>query len=1072
MRSGLAQVAAFAVALPSILFAQDRIAGSIDRSQVFPLRNGAQLLARTQFDRGPVDPARKLGYVTIHLAPSPAQQAALDKLLEEQRDPASPNYHKWLTPEQFADRFGASSNDIAKITQWLESEGLKIEHQARGRNWIGFSGTAASVGRALHTEFHRYVVNGEEHFANATAPSVPAALDGIVSGFVGLDDFGQKPAYNNSDGTHSLAPDDIATIYDIAPLYTMGLDGSGVTIVITGKTDLEPNFTDIRAFRAKFNLPPKDPKVVLVGTSPGLNSNIGEADVDIEWSGAVARNAQIVYVESFDYSISGIYAVDQNLGQIISHSAGQCEQTFMYQGVLFRSIVQQANAQGITYIAASGDAGPTTCDGWFSEPEATNGLAAFFPASTPEITAVGGTEFNEGSGTYWNTSNTLNGASAISYIPEKAWNDTAASGVLAASGGGPSILYTKPGWQTGPGVPNDNARDVPDIAMAASGYHDGYYACSSGTCEGGGGGTSFAAPVFAGAVALLNQSLVSRGILSQPGLGNINPTLYRLAQTSNAFHDITSGDNFVPCAIGTANCTTGQLGYSAGPGYDLVTGLGSVDALNLVNAWNTNGAETSISVSASQTSFTLSDSVQLGITVSAKAGNTIPSGSVFVNQTNTSVVTFFPGNAPALPGDLLLGSAMLTPAGPPSANASVTIYPGTIEAGADTVTVTYPGDAHFNGSSATVSLNVSVPTGHSAVVPTVFPFYSDLSVGAVPSSVLQPVGQLLPTPATVSGKQYGFAPVLQEVAGVGTTLDTLVIDGFDESSSIVSGGFFPTSAIAPMGTLTGAVAFSPGFLMPPGPVTFVFGGHDASGYRWSTQVSVPIAGTQEQFVFIPDGSLANGASFQPGFAPGMILSVFGAGFVNPLGSTGTASSLPLPLTLAGASAKINGVAAPYYYASNRQINIQIPYETAPGVAVLTLTGLGGQSFNYSFNVQPSAPGIFVGPGNTAVPFGSGSRGGTYTLFITGEGQVTPALATGATPAPSTPYTDLPHPVLPVSMTIGGENTPIAFIGIPSGLAGVTQINFTVPADAPLGVQPVVVTVGTASSPPVNFTVNP
>jgi len=268
------------------------------------------------------------------------------------------------------------------------------------------------------------------------------------------------------------------------------------------------------------------------------------------------------------------------------------------------------------------------------------------------------------------------------------------------------------------------------------------------------------------------------------------------------------------------------------------------------------------------------------------------------------------------------------------------------------------------------------------------------------------------------------------------------------------------------------VGFFPGYLTPPGPVSFGFGGHDTSGYRWSTQVSVPIVGAPEQFVYLPPGALGNGASFHEVFAPGMILSVFGSNLTNPYNTSGQAGSLPLPLTLAGSSAKINGVPAPYYYASNGQLNIQIPYETAPGLAVLTVTGVYGQTFNYSFNVQPSAPGIFTGPGNTAVPFASGSRGGTYTLFITGEGQVTPALATGGTPDPSTPYTNLPHPVLPVSMTIGGENTPIAFIGIPSGLAGVTQVNFTVPRDAPLGTQPVVVTVGNVASPPVNFTVNP
>jgi subtilase family serine protease len=234
--------------------AQDRIPGSIDASRKTPLRGGAPGLARAEFDRGPVELSRKLGYVTMHLAPTAAQQAELETLLEQQRDPASPNYRKWLAPEQFAERFGASRGDIAKVAQWLESEGLTVERQSRGRNWIAFSGTAAAVGRALQTEFHRYVIHGHEHFANSTAPSVPAALDGIVTGFVGLNDFGSniQPHITTPGGTNSIAPSDIATIYDIAPLYNMGIDGAGQTIAIAGESELEPNLTfAVRGVKAR-----------------------------------------------------------------------------------------------------------------------------------------------------------------------------------------------------------------------------------------------------------------------------------------------------------------------------------------------------------------------------------------------------------------------------------------------------------------------------------------------------------------------------------------------------------------------------------------------------------------------------------------------------------------------------------------------------------------------------------------------------------------------------------------------------------------------------------------------------
>jgi uncharacterized protein (TIGR03437 family) len=1044
--------------------AQDRIAGSIDASRKTPVRGAAPGLARAEFDRGPVDPSRKLGYVTMHLAPSAAQQAELETLLEQQRDPASPNYRKWLAPEQFAERFSASRGDIAKVAQWLESEGLTVERQSRGRNWIAFSGTAAAVGRALQTEFHRYVIHGEEHFANSTAPSVPAALDGIVTGFVGLNDFGSniQPHMTNPNGSHSIAPDDVATIYDIAPLYNTGIDGTGQIIAIAGGSELEPGFSDIRAFQAMFNLKANLPQVVKVGPSPGLNGAVAEADLDIEWSAAVARGAHIVYVQSSDIFQSAIYAVDQNLAPVINLSAGACESELMFLGVLYRSIVQQANAQGITFLAASGDSAAATCDGDFDEPVATNGLAVSFPASIPEVTAVGGTEFNENGGTYWSSTNTPNGASALSYIPEKAWNDSLTEGVIAGTGGGVSILYSKPAWQTGPGVPNDNARDVPDVSLAASPFHDAFNLCTEGICTLA-GGTSVASPIFAGVLALINQSLSTRGATGPPGLGNINPMLYQLGHSSSAaFHDIVVGDNIVPCASGTPDCVNGTLGYSTGPGYDPVTGWGSVDAMNLVSAWNTTGVPTTLSVSANNTSVTLSDQVQLTITVIPASGTATPTGAVFVNQTGVTTAYNAVSVSPNVTGASLLGMATLAPVQPlgssPSATATVTIYPGSLTSGTDTVLVTYGGDAAFNGSSATITLNVSVPSGHSAVSAVVRPLYWTLNTS--------PVG-VGPPNVTNQGFEYASTITLTELAGVATTLDTFVVNGTDYSARL--GTYFPKTALAANGTLTGSISVPPGTWTAPGPIPFVFGGQDASGYQWTTQVSVPIVGAPEQLVYIQRGGLANGASFLPGFAPGMILSVFGVG-LTPSG-IGQAGTLPLPLSLAGSSATINGVPAPYYYASPNQLDIQIPYETQPGLAILTVSGgYGGQSFNYSFNVQPAAPGIFTSTSTClaepcpVTPFPSGSRGGTYTIFITGQGQVTPAATTGQAPA------NLPQPVLPVSMTIGGVNAPIDFIGIPSWSVFVTQINFTVPTNAPLGEQLVFVTVGGAISPPATFTV--
>jgi uncharacterized protein (TIGR03437 family) len=1022
-----------------------RLTVPIDESRRLGLPGTIHPRTRTAVDLGPVEPSLRIAPIVLLLKRSPEQQAALEKMLEEQRDPISPDFHKWLTPEQYAERFGLVDDDISTLRTWIQSHGLAIDHAARGRNWIGFSGTAQQVESALGTQIHRYRSGTEEHFANSTEVSIPAALAPVVGAFIGLDDFRPMPQYTSANNTtHYLAPDDLAIIYDIMPVYKKGIDGTGQRIAIVGQTDLEPDSADIRAFRNKFNLPGGDPQVILYGPDPGLNSSVNEADLDLEWSAAIARNASIIFVTSADVDISSVYAVDQNLAPVISRSYGVCEQEKFYLADLFQSVIQQANAQGITYIASSGDAGPSNCAGWFNAPIASEGLSANFPASIPEITAVGGTEFDEGSGNYWNTMNTGNEASAISYIPEKAWNDSVAAGTIQATGGGPSIFYAKPPWQTGPGVPADNVRDTPDVAMPASAFHDGYWACTGGGCSAGFGGTSFAAPVFAGIVALLNQSVASKGAQSPPGLGNINPDLYRIANaTKNVFHDITVGGNIVPCAIGTPNCTTGSFGYSAGPGYDMATGLGSVDVANLVNSWNISGTQTTVAVKANHTSISMSGNVQLTITVTPVSGSAIPAGTVYVNLSNTTTPVS------TLPSEISLGTASLA-----SGSAQLEIYGGQLNAGANTITVTYDGDAEFNGSSATVKVNVSTPTTNSAVVLTAFPAYYAYQDPPIPQ-----------TPP-IEGFQWRIALQIQDVSGVGTTITHFSVDGLDDSAHITE--LFGTNILPPHGILQGVHSMN----VPSVPVTVpvIFSGQDSGGFQWTTGLQVPLVGGPEQFTRIFNGGLANAASFASTFAPGMIMSVFGGNLNNPPQATAQAQSVPLPLTLAGSSATINGVPAPYYYASDGQVNIQIPYETAPGDAVLTITGFIGQTFNYAFRVQPSAPGIFFDLRNGApVPSETGSPGLEVVLYITGDGLLTPALATGASPAPGTPLDQLPKPKLPVTVYVANLPAQIAFIGITPGIVGATQINYIIPSKAPLGVQPVVVTVGGVPSPPVFIT---
>jgi uncharacterized protein (TIGR03437 family) len=599
----LALWAILGAASPALLAQPDRITTRIDSSQSVALTGRVPRQVTAQNDAGPVEASFPLPAITLMLKPSAAQQTDLNQLLMAQQDSTSPNYRQWLTPEQYADRFGVSTGDLAKITAWLESQGFTVGYIARARNLVAFSGTAQQVANAFHTQIHRYTVNGVTHYANATAPSIPAALAGLVSGIGGLNNFKPKPRYKTAQPQiiergigQAVGPSDFATIYDVSALYNSSpsITGAGQKIAIIAQSEIHTS--DINDFRTTFGLGAANLDLVLVpgalgGGNPGYSpGDQAESDLDVEWSGGVAKGATIVFVYSMDAWSSAQYAIDQNLAPVLSSSYGFCEQSNLVDLDSFRSMAQQANAEGMTMLAAAGDSGAADCE--YGDTVAEAGLAVDVPGSIPEVTSMGGTEFDEGTGNYW-----VNGA-AKSYIPEMVWNDTAASladgGGLAAGGGGVSMYFTQPPWQNGI-VPNDGMRHVPDLSFPASSYHDPFYLYTSDYASFGApgpvtaiGGTSCAAPTMAGVVALLNQYLVSSGAIKQAGLGSINPTLYRLAQTqSSAFHDIVTGNNIVPCATGTPNCTNGTLGYAAGPGYDSASGLGSVDAYNLAHSWNT-----------------------------------------------------------------------------------------------------------------------------------------------------------------------------------------------------------------------------------------------------------------------------------------------------------------------------------------------------------------------------------------------------------------------------------------------------------------------------------------------------
>ncbi len=569
---------------------RDRVTAPVDNRRTVKLTGNRHPLARREFETGAAAGTHRMERMILVLQPDASQRTALDALLEAQHDPNSPQYQKWLTPESFGERFGASPNDVAQVVRWLNAHGLEVEEISAGRQSIVFSGTAAQVESAFSTRIHSYDVDGEPHYGNASDPEIPEALASVVAGVVSLHDFRRQPMHARlqsapeytSGASHYLAPADFAAIYDVAPLYLSGIDGTGQTIAIVGRTNLNPS--DVQTFRNTFALAANTPTIVLNGPNPGIvsfNEQV-EASLDVQWSGAVAPKAAVKFVVSASTSasdgvdLSTLYIVSHNLAPVMSTSFGSCETAMgATERSFYNNLWQQAAAQGITTLVSSGDSGAAGCDG-SSAAAATHGAAVNGLCSTPYNVCVGGTQFNEAGnpGLYWSAASlSPTYASALSYIPEVVWNESGSNGGsgLWAGGGGASAYYAKPSWQIGPGVPADGRRDVPDVSLAAGG-HDGYLVAVNGSFYVV-SGTSAASPAFAGLMALVDQRMAARQ-------GNANTKLYLLANAQASggaacFHDITSGNNAVP----------GLTGFNAGARYDLATGLGSADAFVLVNHW-------------------------------------------------------------------------------------------------------------------------------------------------------------------------------------------------------------------------------------------------------------------------------------------------------------------------------------------------------------------------------------------------------------------------------------------------------------------------------------------------------
>jgi subtilase family serine protease len=700
----------------------EQIHHAIDESKLMTLTGNTRPEANAQNDRGPVAGDFQLDHMLLQLQRSPAREAALDQYIADLHNPQSASFHKWLTPDQFNTTFGVASDDLTAVANWLQSHGFSVAAvQANGLT-LDFSGTAAMVRSAFHTEIHSLQVNGRMHFANMSDPQIPAVLAPVVAGVVSLHNFHPKPlllkknpAYTYNTGTsttHALVPGDLATIYNINPLFAHGYTGKGQSIMVVEDTYLYST-EDWKTFRNKFGLSSPyphaalsqvSPKGRLTCTNPGFQGDPNdpgygddsEAAIDVEWASAAAPDAAIILAACEDTSTTfgGLIALQNtlngpsaNLPSVVSVSYGESESlNGAAANLAYKNAYQQAVAEGVSVFVSAGDEGAAESD---NGNVSTNGITVSGFASTPYNVAVGGLDFGYTAdgispGNYWSSTNTSTYASALSYIQEIPWNTSCAGALEArflgttplslcnnpevtnpngslnsllnatAGSGGPSGCatgspsnsapgavsgsckgYAKPAWQRILGNPEDGARDLPDISLFASnGFWDAYYVvCWSDpntdpivgggfTCKGapsnwsGFGGTSVSAPIMAGIQALVNEKTASRW-------GNPNPTYYALAnaeygvkgsQPCNSslggrvshnciFYDVTQGDNDVVCQASdhvVIDCylpkhdTYGVLSlsnssdkpaYLTSVGWDFATGIGSVNAWNLVMNW-------------------------------------------------------------------------------------------------------------------------------------------------------------------------------------------------------------------------------------------------------------------------------------------------------------------------------------------------------------------------------------------------------------------------------------------------------------------------------------------------------
>lgn len=863
-----AAVCALVLAMPAMMLSQtavNRITQGVTAGGIVRLAGSVHPLTKKATDLGEVDSGMQLNSLTLNISLSAAQQNDLNTLLAAQQNPKSPLYHQGLTQEQYGARFGLSDADLSLVTEWLKSQGFTVREIAPSRNRITFSGTAVQAEAAFHTQIHRYELDGRTQIGNTTEVALPGALSQVVTSVGGLHGFRPKPRLQRPNpeftssvsGNHFLTPSDWATIYDVTPIYSAGYTGTNMHVGIAGQTYFPT--TDISKFRSAAGLTGGGLNMVCISTSDCTNTagesvgDIPEADLDVEWAGGIAQDATVDFVyaaaddpsqdvtSAMSYLIT-TYKVNGARVPVISVSYGACETDYPASDrAAIDSNLEQASAQLQTVLNSSGDSGATGCDS-DENSIASGGLVVDYPASSQYITAVGGTTF-AADGTaenpelygneYWSYSSTADIISSASqYIPETSWNDTAYSvplgGGLSSSGGGVSQYEPIVTGQRAPSNFTGTAmRFVPDVAFAASPNHDGYLYCTQNftsetnpadttgsTCVDGFristdgdlsiiGGTSASSPSFAGLMTLLVQKYGMQG--------QIATKLYTLASNSTdyaaVFHDITTGTNEQPCTAGSSGCVGGYAGYAATTGYDMVTGLGSIDGYELYQALGGGtllpGTTTAVTVSPTSALLGVGQTVTLTASVNSSAPGTI-SGTVAFMVGSTSLGT----------ATITNGQAVLSPA------VSVMTTNG-FTAGTDAISAKYQGSSGFGASTGSTTLTVEGTTTTTTVTasPTAVNSGGVISLVATVSTGSPATSGTVTF--TVGGASLGSASVTNGTA----TLNNVVVttaNGFAVGSNTVTASYSGTAMNDPSsGTTSVQMTATPTYTLAGSPTTVV-----------------------------------------------------------------------------------------------------------------------------------------------------------------------------------------------------------------------------------------------------------